>query len=285
MRSKGTWFGLGAPVSVVILTLNEQQNIRDCLASCGWCDDVHVLDSGSTDETHAIAEQLGAKTYVNAFRSFAAQRNWANDHIPTRHDWIFHLDADERFTPELVRAMDERLSANPGEAGFYVPSKLMLMDRWLKRAGGYPVYQMRLFHKQRMRFSDHGHGQREQTQGVVGTLDQAYLHFNFSKGLVDWLERHNRYSSLDAHEALADRERPLHLGDVFKGRVARRRAVRGLARRMPMRPALRWLYTMIAQGAVLEGRAGRLYAGLLATYERMIDFKVVELQHQQQRSS
>jgi glycosyltransferase involved in cell wall biosynthesis len=272
---------LSAPVSVVILTLNEQINIGACLDSCAWCDDVHVLDSGSTDQTRAIAEERGARTHVNPFTSFGAQRNWAIDHIPTRHEWIFHLDADERFTPELVRAMDDLLRRDPPEAGFHVPSKLMFMGRWLRRAGGYPTYQMRLFHKHRMRFSDYGHGQRELTTGAVGTLDVPYLHFNFSKGLVDWFERHNRYSSLEAREALAERGEPARLGDVLAGGVARRRAIKRLTRRMPFRPALRWLYTMIAQGAVLEGRAGRTYAGLLATYERMINLKLAELEHQQ----
>src|SRR5687767_15041601 len=89
------------PVSVIILTLNEEANIRDCLASCAWCDDVSVLDSGSTDRTRDVAKELGAAVYSNRFESFGRQRNWAIDNIPAKHDWIFHLDADERFTPRL----------------------------------------------------------------------------------------------------------------------------------------------------------------------------------------
>src|SRR5687768_13928574 len=73
-------------VSVVILTFEEMSNITECLRSCAWCDDVHVLDSGSTDRTVDIARQMGATVHVNPFRSFGQQRNWAIDHIPHRHD-------------------------------------------------------------------------------------------------------------------------------------------------------------------------------------------------------
>src|SRR5690349_22231261 len=90
------------PVSVVVLTVNEEVNIADCLRSCAWSDDVHVVDSGSTDRTCGIAREMGATVHVHPFESFGLQRNWAIDHIRHKHDWVFHLDADERFTPELV---------------------------------------------------------------------------------------------------------------------------------------------------------------------------------------
>src|SRR5262245_28981375 len=189
------------PVSVVILTFNEEANIAECLASCGWCDDIHVVDSGSTDRTCEIARQLGAQVHTHTLQPldasdqparnwFATQRNWTIDNITHKHQWVFHLDADERFTPELVAEMDKILAKAPSEAGFYVPNKLMLMGRWLKRASGYPIYQMRLFHLQRMRFREFGHGQREDCEGEIGWLKSPYLHFNFSKGLYDWLEKH-----------------------------------------------------------------------------------------------
>src|SRR5947208_4581180 len=189
------------PVSVVILTYNEEPNIADCLRSCAWSDDVHVVDSGSTDGTCEIARAMGARVHVHPFTSFGEQRNWAIDHVPHRHDWVFHLDADERFTPELVAEMRRVLARGPREAGFYVPHKMMFMGRWLRRAeGGYPIYQMRLFHRGRMRFRDYGHGQREHTSGKVGLLGKPYLHYNFSKGLEDWIDKNNGYSPPEARE-------------------------------------------------------------------------------------
>src|SRR3954470_4658045 len=126
------------PVSVVILTYNEEVNIADCLRSCDWCDDVHVVDSGSTDRTADVARGMGAAVHVHPFVSFGDQRNWAIDHVAHKYDWVFHLDADERFTPELVAEMRQVLAKDPREAGFYVPHQMMFMGRWLRHAeGGY----------------------------------------------------------------------------------------------------------------------------------------------------
>lgn len=264
-----------APVSVVILALNEEINIADCLASCRWCDDVHVLDSGSTDRTMDIARAMGASVYEHPFESFGEQRNWAIDNIPVKHDWIFHLDADERFTEEVVTAMRDRLAQDPPEAGFHLPQKLMLMGRWLKRSGGYPTYQMRLFHKQRMRFCDYGHGQRELTDGKVGVLDVPYLHYSFSKGLYDWLDKHNRYSSLEALRVIGDTNQTWSLRDLFsKHRVHRWRAWKVFSYHLPFRASLRWLVILFVMGGILEGRAGWFYARLIAIYEQMITQKL-----------
>jgi glycosyltransferase involved in cell wall biosynthesis len=272
---------ISAPVSVVILTLNEATNIAGCLASCAWCDDVHVLDSGSIDGTAEIARRHGATVHVHPFKAFGDQRNWAIDHIPTRHEWIFHLDADERFTSELVAAVAARLAAEPRESGFYVPEKLIFMERWLKKAAGYPKYQMRLFHKARTRFRDYGHGQREQTDGVVGVVDEPYLHLAFSKGLDDWIDKHNRYSSLEALQAYeGSRERWPLPWLVSRDPVRRRRAWKEFAHHLPLRPFARWFVTLFVRGGILEGRAGWTYAHLIAMYEEMIRLKLRLLREQ-----
>ncbi|MCH2132128.1 MAG: glycosyltransferase family 2 protein [Phycisphaerales bacterium] len=261
------------PISVVILTLNEEINVADCIHSCEALDDVHVLDSGSTDRTRELAESAGASIWNHPFESFGAQRNWAIDNIPVRHDWILHLDADERLTPELVAALRTLFQRDPPEAGFYLPNKLMLMGRWLKRCGSYPAYQMRLFHKGRMRFQDHGHGQRELTDGEIGTIDEPYLHYAFSKGVSDWLGKHNRYSTEEAHQAINDGTE-IRISDLFSGdRIRRRRAMKRISFRLPMRDKLRVIQLLIIQRGLLEGRAGLMYARLIAIYERMINVK------------
>ncbi len=265
----------GLCVSIVILTLNEEINIEPCLASCQWCDDVHILDSGSQDQTQTIAQELGATVHTHPFESFGKQRSWAIDNIDLKHNWVFHLDADERFTPELVNAIDTLLKSNPEQAGFHVPSKLMFMGKWLKRAGGYPTYQVRLFHKKRMRFTDYGHGQREQTTGTIGVLDEPYLHHSFAKGLYDWFDKHNRYSSLEAFELVSRRDKKRPLSSLFiTDPIARRRAWKETAYRVPLWPWIRWCYTMFIVGAVLEGRPGWTYARLMAIYEQMTQLKV-----------
>ena len=272
----------GPPVSVVILTFNEAVNLGPCLDSCGWCDDVHVLDSGSSDATVRIAEARGVPVYVNRFESFGRQRNWAIDHIPTRHDWTFHLDADERFTPELVAELVEVLgeaavepAKDPGVDAYRVPHKMMLMGTWLRRSEGYPVYQVRLFHKQRMRFIDHGHGQREPPGATLGTLTQPYLHEAYRRGVFDWVERHNVHSQKEAEaivfgDGAAARWRDLLASD----RVVRRRAAKALSFRLPGRPWLRWCSILFLQMGFFDGPAAWRYADLMRLYDQMTVTKV-----------
>ncbi len=134
------------PLTLVILTQDEEKNLPECLRSViGRVADIHVLDSGSTDGTVALARGFGVPVHVHPFAGFGQQRNWAIDNIPHAHRWVLHLDADERMTPDLEAELRRLLTADPSEAGFYVPSKLMLDGRWLRHSSGYPVYQVRLF--------------------------------------------------------------------------------------------------------------------------------------------
>lgn len=264
----------------MILTYNEEGNIGGAIASCAWSDDVHVLDSGSTDRTAEIARGAGASVHTNRFESFGKQRNWAIDNIALKHDWVFHLDADERFTPELVAEIAGVLAGGASEAGFYVANQMILNGVWIRHASGYPAYQMRLFHKGRMRFEDHGHGQRETAgSGRIGKLKNAYTHHNFSKGLDEWRRRHDRYSTLEAAqivESLSKGERP-GLSALFSGDgIARRRALKSLAARLPMRAWLRYVHTVFLKGAMLDGAEGLRYASLLRWYEGEIARKVRE---------
>lgn len=268
-----------AGISVVILTQNEEPNLADCLKSCSWCDDVHVVDSGSTDRTVDIATAHGAQVHINPFRTFGQQRNWAIDNIQHKHDWVFHLDADERFTPELIQEMRDVATSNSTLAGYYVPHKLIFMGRWLRRAeGGYPVYQMRFFHKRRMRFRDWGHGQREDTRGRVGTLSKPYIHYNFSKGLEEWIEKHNRYSTLEARERFAGAERSGVRGSVWGTRVERRRFFKSrIWPRLPATWMLRFLWMYVVNGGFLDGVAGFHYCLLMSSYELWTQLKVREM--------
>ena len=163
--------------SVVVLAQDEAINIEACLRSCRSCDDIHVVDSGSTDDTREIAAAMGAVVHRHAFASFGQQRNWAIDNISIRNDWVLHLDADERLTPALDAELRTLVVRNPPEAGFFVPSKLIFMGRWMRHTAG-PMYQVRFFNRRRLRFVDYGHGQREQTAGQLGTVQHPYLHLS-----------------------------------------------------------------------------------------------------------
>lgn len=274
------------PVSVVLLTYNEEENVRPCLESCAWCDDIHVLDSGSTDRTCEIAKEMGATVHVNQFRSFGQQRNWAIDNIPAKHRWQFQLDADERFTPALVREMARRIKtgdSSDGVCAYHCPSMMMFMDRWLTHAADYPVFQVRLIDGSRCRFEDYGHGQREVPTGPVGVLEMPYMHYNFSKGLDEWFEKHNRYSSLEARQALAEPGLSLRgamRGLLSKDPLRRRRTLKALGYRVPLRATMFTFYTMVVRMGFLDGIAGLNYARMRSTYEGMVGVKMSVFRHQ-----
>lgn len=274
------------PISVVILTFNEADNIGPCIDSCAWADDIHVLDSGSTDGTQEIARARGATVHENPFSSFGQQRNWAIDNIETTHDWQLQLDADERCTAGMVREMHARIPCDDIDA-FRCPSMLVFMDRWLRFASEYPVYQVRLFHKRKSRFADHGHGQCEDLTGPVGSLAMPYVHHNFSKGLEEWFEKHNRYSSLEAIE-IRDiiRGKDLYAEDVphslqpklFGNTFQRRRWVKSkIYPRLPAKWLVRFIWMYFFRLGIFDGLSGLRFCLCVSAYELLIDLKITEL--------
>lgn len=284
------------PVSVIILCYNEEVNIRECLESCAWCDDVHVLDSGSTDRTVEIAREMGAKVSVNPFRSFGQQRNWAIDNIETKHRWHFHLDADERFTPALVKEMDAILqgerSSDPASAttAYQCPSMMMFMGQWLRRAAEYPVYQVRFFDSKMCRYEDYGHGQREVNRGHTGVLKMPYLHYNFSKGIEEWFDKHNRYSTLESSQAEHEPQISLTramLGLFTPDKIKRRRHLKALSYRMPAKATLMYMYIVVLRRGFMDGSAGVNYARMRSIYEAMISVKsaVSQAEKKQKRNA
>lgn len=268
------------PVSTLILTLNEESNLPRCLAGLEWCDDIIVLDSGSKDRTLDIAEQSGARVFHREFDSFAGQRNWGLDNISFKHPWILHLDADEVCTEELATEIAGRINDDRYYA-FRIPSRTIFLGKWMRFAGMYPTYQVRLGRNPGLRFTQVGHGQREEhDSGPIGTLHNAYDHHSFSKGLHDWFAKHNRYSSDEAahyatHHPTTDWRGLLS----FSNATRRRRALKTLASSLPFRPTLRFWYMYFIRMGILDGYAGYQYCKLLSLYEAMIEVKRVGLRN------
>lgn len=257
--------------SVLILTRDEEHNLPRCLASVRDLDDVVVLDSGSSDRTLDIAREFGAEILTRPFDDFAGQRNFAMEQIAFRSPWVFHLDADEALTPALV-AECRALVAADRHSGYFVPSKLIFQDRWLRWAGMYPTYQVRLVKVGEIRFVQHGHGQREtEARRGLGRVVEPYLHYNASRGLDEWLERHRRYARQECAQILGESGGALDLAGLLSGdAIRRRRALKSLAGRLPFRPALRFVYMYVLRLGVLDGGPGLTYCRLLARYEAMI---------------
>ena len=266
--------------SILILTKNEQANLPACLESVVWCDDVVVLDSLSTDETCDIAARSGARVFRRPFDDFGSQRNFALDEIPFKHAWVFHLDADERFNEEL-RSECERMIALDEMSAYFVPNKIIFLGKWIKRCTQYPYPQVRLLKIGEVRFKKAGHGQREdEAKRGVGHIHIPYDHYNFSKGIADWVEKHNRYSSGEAEELLATRSGPIDWSGLFSGESMRRkRSLKQIHARLPGRWLVKFLYLYFLRLGFLDGYPGFVYCVLQGFYDFLIVAKVREGRH------
>lgn len=269
-----------AGYSVLILTYNEAINIERCLDSLRECDDVVVVDSFSTDGTVDCVQSRPARLFQRAFDTFAGQRNWAIDTVPFNYPWVLHLDADECMTPALHREL-LAVTSQDDKSAYLLANKLMFMGRWIRHASMFPYYQARLLKLGESRFVQMGHGQMldHATRGV-GTLKEAYLHYNFSKGIADWLSRHNRYSSDEARR-IASRSLPLSeaIGGAFRGATGqdRQQARKRLADALPAKPLWRFLYLYFVRMGFLDGSPGFHYCLLMAVYDYLIVLKSKEL--------
>ncbi len=268
-------------ISIFILTYNEERDIAACIESAMLSDDVIVVDSCSRDRTQAIASQYPVRFVEHPFVSHGQQRTWMLQTIPYKYDWAYILEADERMTPDLFEECLQAIT-QPGPVAYYVAERVMFMGRWIRRSTQFPRYQLRLLKRDQVWFDDYGHTEREVVNGPTGFLQETYPHYTCSKGLSRWLEKHNRYSTDEASETL----RQLQGGTVNwsallfgHSEVERRRALKDLSLRLPLRPIARWFYMVFILGGWLDGQAGLAWCTLQAFYEYLIVLKVQEMQH------
>ena len=258
-------------ISVVILSHNEVVNLPRCIAALRGCEDVVVLDDGSTDDSQTVAGKCGTRVVEHPYTSFADQRNWAMEHADLAHDWVLHLDADEVMTPEALLEIEGLLSTLRSKNVGFLPRKMMLGDRWLRFSADYPVYVARLVHKQGPRFVMRGHGEVIDTSSEAAVyLREPMLHYAWSKGWPDWYRRHERYAEAEARRLLSEGAGVSWRDLMQHDDVGRRRALRMLSFKLPFRAVQRFVYAYILRGGFMDGIPGWQFCLAMARYERMI---------------
>lgn len=269
-------------ISVVILTLNEEANLADCLASVAWCDDVVVFDSYSTDRTVEIARQAGARVHQRQFDDYGSQRNAALSTVAYGHEWVLMVDADERWREEIFREMEAVVGQDRDKeiSLCYFRRRDFFCGRWLRRSSGYPTWAGRLVRPGHVRIGRRVNEECHTAGGKV-FMQSHFLHYPFSKGMANWIERHNVYSSLEARAFVEERGIWPRLGMLIsRDTNMRRKAIKQLAYRLPCRPLLVFCFLYFWRLGFLDGMAGLRYCRLRAMYERMIDLKVSELRRE-----
>ncbi|MEB3316922.1 MAG: glycosyltransferase family 2 protein [Cyanobacteriota bacterium] len=271
--------GSAAQVSIaaVVLCLNEARNLPRCLRSLSWCDELLVVDSGSGDGSQQIAARQGARVLEHRQPGcflITEQRNWALEHGGLRSAWVLFLDADEEVGPECRAAITLAVHGGATLLGFELTPRYWFLGRWLRHTQGYPNWHPRLVRRGQLRFEG-GVWESFPAGSPVGRISAPYEHYAFSKGIDDWLERHQRYADWEAERIQA------YLAGGGGRALATRRhlALRRLAARLwPLRPLLRFSQKYVLQGGFLEGWQGLLFALLMAGYELITVVKVIERQ-------
>lgn len=270
------------PVSVIVLTKNEESNIAKCLRSVERFDEVFVVDSQSVDRTAEIARHAGA--HVVSFEwngRYPKKKQWALETLPFSHPWVLYLDADEEVTPPLADEIDRLLSSRPRHAGYFAALDYTFLGKVLTH--GQRAHKLVLFERSRGRFLDYddldatnmweveGHYQPK-IDGSTGRLKATLLH-NDHDSLYRFFERHNRYSDWEA--ALARKGK---LVSPDESQLGARRLAKRIFARLPARGAVFFLYSYLFRLGFLDGRAGRHYAIAKAFYYWQVRVKTKELE-------
>lgn len=274
------------PFSVIVLTYNEEKNIRACLESVkGWVEEIFVVDSYSTDNTLAIVKEYTNTIYQHPFENYSKQRNWAIENLPIQSEWILNLDADHRVTPELKNLLSMKLSnAVPDDLkGFMVSRRTMFMGRWIKRGGHYPVYHAIMFRKGWGFCEEREYDQHFVIRGKAEALKGDVIDI-ITDSLTNFTARHNRWATLEAAEAMEKFVKnpdtvvkPNKDGNLME----QRRWLRMRYYRSPifLRVFLYFIYRYIIKLGFLEGREGLIFHFLQGFWFRfLVDAKIYEAQ-------
>lgn len=202
-----------AGLSVIIITKNEALNIRECIESVKWADEIIVVDSGSTDDTVAICREFTTHVYSHDWPGFGVQKNRALDYASK--DWVLSLDADERVTPEL-RAEIEQSMRDGKVQGYEIPRLSSFCGRFMRHSGWYPDYVLRLFRRGSARFSDNLVHERLIIESKIERLHSLLLHYAF-ENLEEVMHKTNQYSTAGAQMQFQRGRKSSLSGAVLRG--------------------------------------------------------------------
>ncbi|MGB7158483.1 MAG: glycosyltransferase family 2 protein [Tepidisphaeraceae bacterium] len=278
-----------APITIFVTTKNEELNLPFALASvAGWVREIFVLDSGSTDRTREIAESYGATFLFQPWLGYAGQKNWGLDNLPITAPWVFILDADEVITPalrdELTRiATEDKCEEN----GFFVNRFFVFLNKRIRHCGYYPSWNCRFFRRGKARYENRDVHEHMIVEGKTGYLRHEMEH-NDRRGVEFYIEKHNRYSTLEAremHKVMNRTSTEVSLS-FWGGPQARRRWIKHVIwPRLPARWLFRWLYMYVLRLGFLDGKTGFHFCLFLAAYEHQISLKLHELRLDAKKAS
>ncbi len=231
-------------ISATIITLNEERNVARAIESLRCCDEILVVDSGSSDQTCEVAARLGARVIANAWPGYTRQKNFAA--AEARNEWILSLDADEALSEPLEGEIWELKKTGPRFDGYSAPRLAQYCGRWIQHSGWYPDRKVRLYRRDRAAWTGEYVHESVRVNGSVGKLNGSVLHYTCTS-LTEHLQTLDRYTTLAAQEIVA---RQQHVGPL----------------RLLLDPAWTFLRAYVVKRGFLDGVQGLSIAWMAALY-------------------
>jgi glycosyltransferase involved in cell wall biosynthesis len=269
-----------APVSVLIITKNEELNIDACLRSLSFSDDIVILDSLSTDKTLEIARSfVNVRSVQRPFDTEWKQRNYGLHDVSFKHPWVYICDADERVPAELAAEISRVVNdATTSHVAYRLRYKNIYLGRWIKHASSYPVWIMRLVKPRSVSYEIRETNVHPIVEGSVGSLNEHFIHYSFNSGLKRWFQKHNFYSTREAMEGVKIRHRPRPKLRLLRNPdpMIRRRTLKNLSYFLSARAFFRFMLAYFVGGGWMDGVAGMHYCLMISMYEYWIELKINE---------
>ena len=275
------------PITAIVLTYNEERNLKDCLDSINdFVDDIIIVDSISNDKTEEISKNYTNKFYQNKFINQAKQFIWATNNCNIKNEWILRIDADERWTKEGFEELKTIIEEDKAD-GIYVKMKIFFMGRFIKHGAFYPNYFLRVYKKSKGAMEDRWMDEHIKVDGIVvhSSIDVIESNYDRQENISLWTNKHNGYSTREAVEFLIAKHN-LHdidtVANFWGNKTERKRWLKeNLYFKVPLflRPLMYFVYRYIFKLGFLDGKEGFIFHTLHAFWYRfLVDTKVYQIE-------
>lgn len=274
------------PITVLILTFNEEKNIQKCIDSVvDFFDQVIVVDSGSTDKTLDILAKYAVKTYTHPFENYAKQRNWALNNLEINNEWVFNLDADQHIEKELVDELHTNFITQNMDAfdGCMISRKTIFLGKWIRHGGHYPTYHAALFRKTKGSCEDKNYDQHFVVDGKTKIL-KANIVDTITDSLTNFTNRHNHWATLEATEIVNELNKNVKLikPKINGNPMEKRRYMKMKYYQYPifLRVFMYFFIRYFLKFGFLDGKTGLVFHFLQGFWFRfLVDAKIYELKN------
>ncbi|MCL6494929.1 MAG: glycosyltransferase family 2 protein [Ignavibacterium sp.] len=275
------------PITAIVMTLNENLNLEECLTSIkDYVDDIIIVDCFSSDNTIEIAKKYTNKIYQNKWINYSKQYLWAIANTDIKNEWILRIDADERWTKEGFEELRQIIEQNRADA-VYVKMKIFFMGRWIKHGGFYPNYFLRVYKKSKGKMEDRWMDEHIKVAGktIISNIDVIESNYDRQKNISLWTDKHNKYSTREAVEFLIAKHKLKEMdsvANIFGNKTEKKRWLKEkLYFHIPLflRPFLYYIHRYIFKLGFLDGKEGFIFHYLHAFWYRfLVDVKVYQIE-------